>query len=106
MDAYDKEIEFSPRLKEDINNKLEIVKLFNSLNKAIFKEYYSEMIITYEKLFTIYDRVKSELKLLEDFPDEIDDNAEYAFAIKVFKILFLGENDLNTEQFSKKKNHL
>ena len=103
MDAYDKEIEFSPRLKEDINNKLEIVKLFNSLNKAIFKEYYSEMIITYEKLFTIYDRVKSELKLLEDFPDEIDDNAEYAFAIKVFKILFLGENDLNTEQFSKKK---
>ncbi len=103
LDAYDKEIEFSSKVKKEINDKLEIVKLLNSLSKAIFKEYYSEMIITFDRLFTIFDRVKYELKLLEDTADENDDNAEYTFAIKVFKILFMDEDDLNTEQFSKKK---
>lgn len=88
-----------------VKKHLDIVKLFNSLYKISYSDYYSELIIDDSQRTIIFAKVKNKLKYLEETALENEENDAHLYVLSAFKTLFMKENTFNLDYFDEKKSY-
>ena len=94
--------------KYDLQNqrKLKVVLLFNELLAYTYTECHQKLMIKDRQMPLIFELLKSRLRTLELTASEKKDSSNETFAINVFKAFFIGEKDLNVEDFDEKEAYL
>lgn len=105
MTTSNKETNEISMIENDIKKHLEIVKLFNSLYKITYSDYYSELIIRDTQRTIIFAKLKNKLRYLEETALENEEKDEPLYVISAFKTLFMKENTFNLDYFDEKKSY-
>lgn len=85
-----------------VQRQMDIVKLFNSLYKIRFKEYYRELKIEEDEKLIIYELLNNKFKYLELIVEEKEGNYEEVIALNSFKALFFIKHGLNMDNLDVK----
>ena len=98
-------IQMKIEFDEIVNKELKIVKLFNSLYQACYKENYREFKIQEDEKLIIFQLLKDKLKFLGQAIKEKENNSDNMLKINLFNALFMDEKDFSIDDLDIKASY-